>query len=365
MASFYNRTRLAYRTVRRRFGVWGSPGVTASLFGFLRTGIWIGQRADVVWYRKKLAKPILNPIVIVGNPRTGTTFLQRFLDQNGVGVGQQIWQQLYPSLCIQRVLRPLLPLLERISPARHHSTVAHQTSITSVETDDASLFFRFFDGFFLYGFILAHADEDVLPWFDKQYRDTSQRDFHWLREVWKRNLIAREGDRVLAKLFSIGADVGSFQQAFPDANILYMARDPIEVIPSCLSLLTGVLEKRFQYSRLSVEEKRRYCHRMTDALLELMRRFVNDWKQGTIQKERIMIVPYERLMNDFEALLEEIALFVNHPMDLSLRQEVQKQAQIQATYQSKHRYDLSQFYLEEEDLREKASFFYSFVQEVS
>ena len=96
------------------------------------------------------------PIIIVGNPRSGTTFLQRYLINNGLGTGSQLWQLIYPSILLQKIIKPFLPLLEKISPARHHSTEAHKTSLTSVETDDVSLLFRHFDGFFLYGFIFTN-----------------------------------------------------------------------------------------------------------------------------------------------------------------------------------------------------------------
>ena len=83
--------------------------------------------------------------MIVGNPRSGTTFLHRYLVRNHIGVGSQLWQMIYPSIIIQKLIRPFLPLLEKVSPTRHHSTAAHATSLQSVETDDAALFFRFFD----------------------------------------------------------------------------------------------------------------------------------------------------------------------------------------------------------------------------
>ena len=64
-----------------------------------------------------------NPIVIVGNPRSGTTFLHRYLINSGIGSGSELWQLIYPSLVLQKIIKPLLPILEKISPARHHSTV--------------------------------------------------------------------------------------------------------------------------------------------------------------------------------------------------------------------------------------------------
>ena len=80
--------------------------------------------------------PLKKPLIIVGNPRSGTTFLHRFLIKQGMGTGSQLWQMLYPSVFAQKCIRPFLPLLEKLSPARHHSTEAHKTSLTSIETDD-------------------------------------------------------------------------------------------------------------------------------------------------------------------------------------------------------------------------------------
>ena len=151
------RAGLAYRVVRRQFGAWLSPILTAVLFTGLRMGVAIAQRFDTLFFRHFRTAKVKSPIVIVGNPRTGTTFLQRFLHDSQVGCGQELWRMLYPSLTLQFFIKPFSPLLEIISPARHHSTVAHDTSLTSVETDDVSVFFRYLDGF-LYGFILAHAE---------------------------------------------------------------------------------------------------------------------------------------------------------------------------------------------------------------
>ncbi len=121
--------------------------------------------------------------MLVGNPRTGTTFLQRFLSDEGFGAGMELFLMLYPSLTLQKLLRPLLPLLEKVSPAKFHSTDAHQTSLSSVETDDVAVLFRHLDGFFLYGFFLSFDEEDRLSWFDPRVRDTSQRDLDWLDDA--------------------------------------------------------------------------------------------------------------------------------------------------------------------------------------
>ena len=108
-----------------------------------------------------------------------------------------------------------MPFLEKVSPARHHSTAAHKTSLQSVETDDVAIFFRYMDGFFLYGFILSWAEENLFSWVDPQVRDTSDRDYKWLESIWLRNQFMAGCDRTVGKLFSLSANLPNFLERFP------------------------------------------------------------------------------------------------------------------------------------------------------
>src|SRR5690606_39023375 len=141
----------------------------------------------------------------------------------------------YPSLILQKLLRPFLPILEKLSPAKFHADEVHKTSLSSVETDDVGVMFRYLDGFFVYGFFLSFAKEDLVSSVDPAVRDTSDRDFAWLDQLWRRSLIVHKADRNIAKLFSLSPKVPRFLEACPGAQILYMARDPLDVIPSANS----------------------------------------------------------------------------------------------------------------------------------
>ena len=107
--------------------------------------------------------------------------------------------------------------------------------------------------------------------------------------MWKRNLISNKGDRYIGKLFSLSSNLPLFQKKFPDAKILYMVRDPLSVIPSGLSLVTGVLNKRFNFWSLNDEVKNRFIKRLYRALVELLIRFHEDWENGKINKERVLL----------------------------------------------------------------------------
>jgi hypothetical protein len=277
--------------------------------------------------------------------------MQRFLVKSGLGTGMRIWKMLYPSLSLQTLLKPFLPTMEKFSPARHHSSVIHETSLTGIETDDPALLFRYFDGFFVYGFFLAWAEDDLKYMFDPKNRDTSVRDFTYLKKIWVRNLLSEKQERMIPKIFSLSVRIPQFLKVFPDAKILYLIRDPLSTVPSGLSLVTGVLDNRFGFWNLSDEKRQRYIHRLYNGLLELSISFHNDFVSGVILKENIKIVKYERMMGDFDNLMDEIFEFVEESPSEDLMAIIKETAEKQRAYQSGHNYDLAKFGLSEDKIR--------------
>jgi hypothetical protein len=347
-----------YRVLRKTFNVKVIPLFLAVLFGVVRTVVAIFMALDHVFFAR-LGKTRANrPIVLVGNPRTGTTFLQRFLSDEGFGSGMELFLMLYPSLILQKLLRPILPVLEKISPAKFHQTEAHQTSLSSVETDDVAVLFRYLDGFFLYGFFLSFEDQDQLPWFDPRVRNTLKRDLDWLDKLWRRSLVLHKADRNIAKVFSLAVRLPEFLDRFPEAQILYMARDPLSVIPSSMSLVIGVLDRGFGFWSLPDDIKKRWLDRMYKAWILLLQKFHEDWTTGVIDKKRVFIVRYDRMMADFEGMMDDMCAFLGHPMTPALRETIKKRGEKQRKYESEHKYDLEKFGLNEEQIRRDCAFFY-------
>ena len=339
-----------YLILGKTFNAWFSPLISGAMVLVLRMIVGIGRVFDHVIFWG-IRKPLKDPIIIVGNPRSGTTFLHRFLIKENIGTGSQLWQMLYPSVILQKCIKPFLPILEKISPARHHSTAAHKTSLTSVETDDVSLLFRYLDGFFLYGFFLTFDDEDLFHWVDPNITDRSSRDFSWFESMWKRNILTNKGERYIGKLFSLSSNLPAFQKRFPDAKVLYMVRDPLNVIPSGLSLVTGVLDKKFNFWSLDEKIRMRFIDRLYNALIELLNRFHHDWTNNNINKENVLVVRFDIMMNDFETLMDQIINFIDIEKKDSLAKVIQDTAESQKKYKSKHKYDLEKFGLTEDRIK--------------
>ena len=357
--SIFRRIKTVYIILGKKFGIW-IPTLFIGFFILLvRILVNIFMILDYVFFPSLIYKKVKNPIIIVGNPRSGTTFLHRFLIKNHIGSGSQLFQLIYTSVTLQKIIKPLLPLLERFSPTKYHSSDAHKTSLSSIETDDASMLFRFFDGFFLYGFFLTWSKDDLFNWVDPKVRDNSKRDFNWFESIWKRTLKFHDNDIMIAKLFSVSANCPSFQKRFKDGKILYMVRDPLSVIPSGLSLVTGVLDKSFGFWSLPESERQHFIDRLYNALKELMLRFHDDWISDRIDKERVMIVRFDRMMLDFNSLMSEIINFVGFNASKDFLEEIKQTDKNQKQFKSGHKYNLKKFGISEEKIKKDFEVIYT------
>ncbi len=87
-------------------------------------------------------------------------------------------------------------------------------------------------------------------------------------------------------------------------------RDPIEVIPSSISLITGLLRKLFGFETLSNETKSLFYSNLYQASLffyQSLHRLLSD-KSGI--EENLLPVYYKNLKNDFISTMNQIVDFL-------------------------------------------------------
>ena len=356
--SKFKRSKTVYLIIAKNFGNWISPIFTGLVLNLLFLKVSLFMFLDFVFLKSIRKGKIQYPIIIVGNPRSGTTFLHRYLVKHSFGAGTKLYQLLFPSVILQALIKPLIPLLEKVSPTKHHSTHAHKTSLNSIETDDASLLFRYLDGFFLYGFFLSWSNENLFDWVDPKKRDTSKRDFDWFESIWLRSQLSNSQKRVVGKLFSVSANVPKFLNRFPSSKLIYMIRDPLNVIPSGLSLVTGVLDKKFRFWSLPEHRKKHFINNLYNALVQLQIRFHDDWINNKFDRSKVMIVKFDEMMNDFESVMNDIMIFTDYKKNNDTIRDITITAKKQREYQSNHKYDLKKFGLSEAQIKNDCKVIY-------
>jgi hypothetical protein len=88
-------------------------------------------------------------------------------------------------------------------------------------------------------------------------------------------------------------------------------------------------------------------------------RFQRDWVGGKIDKNKVKVVTFDRLMQDFDGLMTETVEFLGGTLTPELDAEIKKAAEKQRAFKSGHKYDPEKFGLTEEQIRKDYADFYA------
>lgn len=354
-----------YALQNRTFGFHLRPVGTFGLIGLQRAINAVTTGLDDVLFRGWRETPLDRPVFILGNPRSGTTFLHRFLVGSEQLCAFELWEMLLPAISARKAFAPLIELFEPLSPARYHNAAAHQTSLRDVETDDAMAFFRFVDGAFLWCYFLAWEDswgsETSKRIFDERFEPPEARErlFRFLEDCWRRNLSLKRSGRIAVKASTLTLRVPTLLERYPDCKLVYLVRDPVETIPSGMSMLTDVLEKSYDMFRSTNEDKRRaYLENLYQASCEMFRAFHREYASGRIPAANLRVVAYPRMMADLEGTLRELVEFLEIDPAPAFWERVKAQSEKQRSRRSPHAYSLEKFGLDADRIRQDLAFVY-------
>jgi hypothetical protein len=354
-----------YRVIGKTFGVWFRP---LGAFGLLQLRQLISATTlglDYVFYPSHRKQPIDRPIFIIGNPRSGTTFLHRLLLGAGDMAAFELWEMLFPAITARKLLGGIVPRLDKLSPARYHPSDVHDTSLRGIETDDVAWFFRTMDGPFAWAYFLAWQDtwgsglsrrefaiDGVTPHEEDRF-------FKYYESCWRRNLTLKRADRILAKTSMLTMRLDAVLRRYPDCKLVYVIRDPVEVIPSGMSLLASVLENGYDvWNRTKEEDQRRWLENLYQASCDMLRYFYEAQSGGKIPERNLCVVRYEDLINDLEPTMERILDFIEIKPTEAFVEEVREQAARQRSYSSSHEHSPQQFGIAPERIRGDLGFIY-------
>ena len=199
-------------------------------------------------------QPVEKPLFILGNFRSGSTFLHRLLSRDKENfTSLRTWDIfITPSITQRKIaglftkvdshfgnsLRKLITALDRLSLGR---VSIHRTSFFEPEEDEnillhiwstffISAMFPFFDELPPYQFF-----DDAIP---EQER---KRIMQFYRGCIQRHLYATGGKRYfVSKNPAFSAKIETLMDIFPDARVIYLARNPLDMLPSTVSWLSYV-----------------------------------------------------------------------------------------------------------------------------
>lgn len=348
-----------YRIMSGTFGTRLRPLATFALFQLRALISGITMFADDVLFPSWRKRPLDRPVFIIGNPRSGTTFLHRLLLGAGDLAAFELWEQMFPAITARKALGRVVPRMNRVNPAKYHASDVHETSMRGIETDDLLWFFRTLDGPFAWAYFLSWRDTWGSDSADREFGiaevspKQEDRFFGYHEACWKRNLHLKGKGRILVKSSMLTFRVKALLRRYPDAKLVYVSRDPAETIPSGISMLFDVLERGYGIgTRTDEGQRKHWLDNLYRASAAMMTSFHREYTAGAIPAENLLVVRYSDLIGDLSPTIRRVLEFIEVDAPQHFLDEVDAQDRKQKGRVSAHRYSPEQFGLTTERIRD-------------
>ena len=334
----------------------GTPGRLSpkrffiNLFIFLFWPAWmlsmrIAYLFDNLFYPDHQEQDVKEPVFIVGNFRSGTTFLHRLLtkvDQSTSFTSFELYMA--PSVVGRKFYRWLLKVNYAIgNPARwviglfnrivEKEAYMHKIGLDEAE-EDGQVLFHVWSSFDLLAFFpFPKLIKKYIYYDDQVPADVKKRDMDYYSEIVRKHIYSHGGKRYISKNPSYSPKVKTLHQYFPDAKFINIVRNPLQVIPSTISLYSkhchtyGDPENEYNLQESVIEHSKHwylYPHQYLKSL----------------PANQYVRVLYKDLVADPEGTIRDIYQRFNFEISPEFAEVLRTEAEKAKSYKSKHNYSL-------------------------
>jgi acyl-CoA synthetase (AMP-forming)/AMP-acid ligase II len=304
--------------------------------------------------------PITGPLFILGHQRSGTTFMHRLLSLDEEHArALKFHEMLLPSTFWQRRLGRLVSLDRRMGSGLavwfhlwQRETFGrldgiHRLRFDEIEEDEFVLWTAFQSAMCVNDSPLASVSSrlDELRQFESWPQKRQLEALAWYKAcLLKKVHRSPPSDDDLppwpvSKNPAFSQKIPLLQQVFPDARFIYLMRNPLETIPSRLSLIEAIWQARFPGFEKMTPEQARVI--LADSLATYLKA---DAGLATLPDERKLVVQYTDFIAEPKGTVESIYRHFSLPgPGARLRDKLAAVQQQQRSHRSSHVYDLASF----------------------
>ena len=210
---------------------------------------WFCFWLDDIFYPGHKTQVVEKPLFILGNLRSGSTFLHRLLSRDSETFTSLTTWDIYltPSVVQKKFTQFIARLdkkyfnniLHRALYAFDHATLGkvkiHPISFFQPEEDE-NIHLHIWDGYFV-TFLFPFMDEapNYQHFDDALSPAHKKRIMTFYKSMLQRHLYATGKKYFVAKNPAFSPKIETLAEFFPDARILYLARNPLDMLPSTIS----------------------------------------------------------------------------------------------------------------------------------
>jgi hypothetical protein len=210
--------------------------------------IWLGLMIDDILFPGYKNQPVDKPLFILGNFRSGSTFLHRLLSRDRDNFTSLTTFDIYlaPSVTFKRIIQLVSRIDKKIGSPLRRAALAfdartlgtvniHRISFFQPEEDE-NILMHIWSTYFV-SFLFPFMDElPAYQFFDEAIpEDRRRRIMAFYKSMLQRHLYATGKKHFVAKNPAFCAKIETLVKFFPDARIIYLVRNPLDMLPSTIS----------------------------------------------------------------------------------------------------------------------------------
>ncbi len=304
---------------------------------------------DEIFFPAYRRQEIKAPVFIVGNFRSGSTLLQRLLAQDKQFTSMNIAEIYIAPTLTQRKFWKLLAAIDRVlfggrgrkfvetrDKSWLNSLQMHKVGLFTPDEDEGLLVTIWATLFLQFVFPVM---EELPPYdrFDEELpAGQRQQIMGFYRAIIRRHLFYTGGDHIyLAKSPGHTSRIDSLIEFFPDARIIYLARNPMRLVPSAINFF------KYIWDYMGVPDGAR---RFRSAMFRQMKY----WYLYPLQRfkelapERYFILRYNDFVADIIGSIEKVYAWMELPFSESFNHIVEDVVRANQAYESDNVYTLEE-----------------------
>ncbi|MCE5207164.1 MAG: sulfotransferase [Chloroflexi bacterium] len=311
---------------------------------------------DEIFFPKYRKQEIQKPIFIIGNPRSGTTFLHRLLHKDTDSfTAFTVWElALAPSITQRRIIWAFVKAGRWIgNPIRHRVNLinkrlkqskvnpAHTIKVEEAEEEEHIMIHNWTSETL---FAIYPYRDEVLPYFffDRDIPKEKQRKvMSFYKKMIQKHIYAHGGNKILlSKNPSYSSRIAALTETFPDAHFIKLVRNPFEAVPSMLDSMSIGLN-------IFCDPLEPYPFK--DDFIELMKFYylypVEYFKD---KKDKCNFIKYDDLVQHPDEIVKDLYAWLGLNYSKKFAAIVNHETHAAHHYHSKHEYPLEKMGLTEE-----------------
>ncbi len=299
---------------------------------------------DDIFFPGHKTQSVEKPLFIIGNLRSGSTFLHRLLSRDSeTFTSLTIWDIYLTPSVTQKKITQFVSRLDRILGGHLHRLLyafdkqtlgkfkIHRISFFQPEEDE-NILLHIWDSFwvsFLFPFMdelpnYQHFDEALSP-------ERKRHIMKFYKSMLQRHMYATGKKYFVAKNPAFSPKIETLLEFFPDARVIYLARNPLDMLPSTVSWINYA-------RRVFTEPKEKYLY--LDEILD----FTQHWYRYPLQyldthpSPRHLILNYNDLIQRPEQVIRTFYEQFGYPDKPGLDQIVDEAVKETLSFNSEHVY---------------------------